>query len=241
MPLNGCQVHVQRDSSRGCFKSVQDGGPRSNISVLGKLEQHLHMTSSSSPPHPHPPPAPQPSVSRRSDAGFLESARKQITPRLTGRSSIRCSAWNGLESNYVKSELRLKGGNKQGALMFYSSRTPQNTSCIKQQRRPAETPMQSGASSSSPSSSSLPPPAPHPSASLLLCWFLFLSLQIEPTAVCLCAKIGADFNDITEQKLRWLQSDCGVLISEITPVNNSIRWQPWVKRFVSEIFIESND
>lgn len=86
---------------------------------------------------------------------LLESAWKQITPRLTGRSSIRCTASNGLKFNYVKSELRLKGGNKQGALMFYSSRTPPNTSCIKQQWQPASTPTQSGASSLL-----LPPPLP---------------------------------------------------------------------------------
>lgn len=54
----------------------------------------------------------------------LESAWKQIIPWLTGRGSIRCTASNGLEFNYVKNELRLKDGNKQGALMFYSSHTP---------------------------------------------------------------------------------------------------------------------
>lgn len=40
------------------------------------------------------------------------------------RGSIRCAASNGLEFNYVKNELRLKDGNKQGTLMFYSSHTP---------------------------------------------------------------------------------------------------------------------
>lgn len=53
----------------------------------------------------------------------LESAWKQIIPWLTDRSSIRCTASNRLEFNYVKNKLRLKDGNKQGALMFYSSHT----------------------------------------------------------------------------------------------------------------------
>lgn len=53
-----------------------------------------------------------------------ESAWKQIIPWLTGRGSIRCTASNRLQFNYVKNELRLKDGNKQGTLMFYSSRPP---------------------------------------------------------------------------------------------------------------------
>lgn len=61
---------------------------------------------------------------RPSEDPSLESAWKQIIPWLTGRGSIRCTASNGLEFNYVKNELRLKDGNKQGALMFYSSHTP---------------------------------------------------------------------------------------------------------------------
>jgi len=54
----------------------------------------------------------------------LGVAWRQIIPRLTGSGSIRCTASNGSEFNYVKNELRLKDGNKQGAPMFYSSLTP---------------------------------------------------------------------------------------------------------------------
>lgn len=115
-------LHLQRDTSWGWFSPERR--PESQHG-LGKLTQHLHVTS--------PPPQCEPSEGLQ----LFESAWKQITPRLTGRSSIRCAASNWLEFNYVKSELRLKGGNKQGALMFYSSRTPQNTSCIKQQWQPA--------------------------------------------------------------------------------------------------------
>lgn len=64
------------------------------------------------------------SAEQPSEDQSLESAWKQIIPWLTGRGSIRCIASNWLEFNYVKNELRLKDGNKQGALMFYSSHTP---------------------------------------------------------------------------------------------------------------------
>lgn len=116
-------LHLQRDTSRGCFSPVRR--PESQHGLPWE-------TDPANPPPTHPPQC-EPSEGLQ----LFESAWKQITPRLTGRSSIRCAASNWLEFNYVKSELRLKGGNKQGALMFYSSGTPQNTSCIKQQQQPA--------------------------------------------------------------------------------------------------------
>ena len=50
---------------------------------------------------------------------------EQITPWLNSWGSIRCTASKRLEFNYVKNELRLKDGNKQGAFI-YSSHTRKN-------------------------------------------------------------------------------------------------------------------
>lgn len=117
----------------------------------------------------------------------LESARKQIIAWLTGRGSIRCAASNGLEFNYVKNELRLKDGNKQGALMFYSSHTPKIPLALNN------------------SSSQLEPRSLEP-------FFFFpapFSLQIRRGAIYICAKTGVVLIILLQETniaTQWLQS-----------------------------------